>query len=92
MSEEDINYQSALSEEERSQLEAAGSAVRRRRPHADFDPQEPLEHRHRAQSIIQSKALDELETEVFETGLYENVDLHRGSRVDVLIAEIVYSE
>ncbi len=51
-----------------------------------------LEHRHRAQSIIQSKALDELETEVFETGLYENADFARGSRIGVMMAEIFYSE
>ena len=51
-----------------------------------------MEHRHRAQSIIQSKALDELETEVFETGLYENTDFARGSRVGVMIAEVFYSE
>ena len=51
-----------------------------------------LEHRHRAQSIIQSKALDELETEVFETGLYENTDFARGSRVGVMMAEMFYSE
>ena len=30
--------------------------------------------------------------EVFETGLYENVDIHRGSRAAVLLAEIAYSE
>lgn len=47
-----------------------------------------MEHRHRAQSIIQSKALDELETEVFETGLYENADVERGSRIGVMVAEI----
>ena len=29
-----------------------------------------MEYRNRAQSFIDSKALDELETEVFETGLY----------------------
>lgn len=51
-----------------------------------------LEHRHRAQSIIQSKALDELETEVFETGLYENADFARGSRIGVMMVEIFYSE
>lgn len=51
-----------------------------------------MEHRHRAQSIIQSKALDELETEVFETGLYENADFARGSRIGVMIAEIFYSK
>lgn len=51
-----------------------------------------LEYRHRAQSFIDSKALDELETEVFETGLYENVDVSRGSRYGVMAAEIVYSK
>lgn len=51
-----------------------------------------LEYRHRAQSFIDSKALDELETEVFETGLYENVDISRGSRYNVMAAEILYSE
>lgn len=51
-----------------------------------------LEYRHRAQSVIQSKALDELETEVFETGLYESVDLSRGSFLSVMAAEIVYGE
>lgn len=51
-----------------------------------------MEHRHRAQSIIQSKALDELETEVFETGLYETADIARGSRISVMAAEIFYSE
>lgn len=51
-----------------------------------------LEYRHKAQSIIDSKALDELETEVFETGLYENVDLSKGSRFGVMAAEIIYSE
>ena len=53
---------------------------------------EPLGYRHRAQSVIQSKALDELETEVFETGLYENLDLSRGSRYGVMAAEITFSE
>ena len=51
-----------------------------------------LEYRHQAQSIIDSKALDELETEVFETGLYENVDLSKGSQFGVMAAEIIYSE
>lgn len=51
-----------------------------------------LEYRHKAQSIIDSKALDELETEVFETGLYENVDLSKGSQFGVMAAEIIYSE
>jgi hypothetical protein len=51
-----------------------------------------LEYRHKAQSIINSKMLDELETEVFETGLYENQDITRGSRYSVMAAEIAYSE
>lgn len=54
-------------------------------------PGEKLEHRHRAQSIIQSKALDELETEVLTTGLYENVDLTLGSRITVVVAETIYA-
>ena len=53
-------------------MAAASTAVKRKRGKADQGRR--LERRHRAQSIIQSKALDELETEV-ETGLYENVDL-----------------
>lgn len=53
---------------------------------------DPLGYRHKAQSVIQCKALDELETEVFETGLYENLDLTRGSRYSVMAAEIIYSE
>lgn len=80
------NMQS-LSEEECNQLEATSVAVKQRRQGVT-----KLEHRHRAQSIIQSKALDELETEVLETGLYENVDLGRGSRGSVVAAEIIYSE
>lgn len=55
-------------------------------------PGEKLEHRHRAQSIIQSKALDELETEVLTTGLYENVDLTLGSRITVVVAETIYGK
>ncbi len=51
-----------------------------------------LEYRHRAQSFIDGKALDELETEVFKTDLYENVEVSRGSRYSVMAAEIVYSE
>lgn len=51
-----------------------------------------LEYRHKAQSIISSKMLDELETEVFETGLYENQDISGGSRLGVMAAEIVFSE
>ena len=77
----------SLSEEECNQLEATSVAVKQRRHGVA-----KLEHRHRAQSIIQSKALDELETEVLETGLYENVDLGRGSRGSVVAAEIMYSE
>ena len=83
-------YRRSLLEEECKQMEAAGSAVKRRRKEAHESTK--MEHRHRAQSIIQSKALDELETEVFQTGLYENVDLHRGSRTVVLVAEIAYSK
>lgn len=51
-----------------------------------------LGHRHKAQSIIDSKALDELETEVFETGFYENHGLSRGSKWGVIVAEIIYGE
>ncbi|KAL5460590.1 hypothetical protein EMCRGX_G034044 [Ephydatia muelleri] len=39
----------------------------------------------------QSKALDELETEVLTTGLYENVDLTLGSRITVVVAESIYA-
>ncbi len=93
---DESEFRSFLSDEERRQMEGAGSVVKRRRKHDEQDQglgteELKMEHRHRAQSIIQSKALDELETEVFETGLYENVDLHRGSRTVVLIAEIAYS-
>ena len=83
-------YRSSIPEEESRQMEAAGSAVKRRREEAHVG--EKLQHRHRAQSIIQSKALDELEKEVLETGLYENVDLHRGSTTSVLLAEIAYGK
>lgn len=74
---------------------------RRKHPAASSEPEAEDEsgssngkhtYRHRAQSLIDSKALDELETEVFETGLYENLDLSRGSRFDVMTAEIIYSE
>lgn len=70
------------------------SAKRREMAAASNAEKEParLEYRHRAQSVIQSKALEELETEVFETGLYENVNLTGGSRYSVMAAEIVYSE
>lgn len=77
-----------FSEEETNAMEATSNAVKQRRR-----PVPPkMEHRHRAQSIIQSKALDELETEVFETGLYENTDLSRGSNYSVMAAEIGYSK
>lgn len=68
-------------------MEATSMAVKQRRRYVT-----KLEHRHHAQSIIQSKALDELETEVLETRLYENVDVGRGSRGSVVAAEIVFSE
>ena len=67
-------------------------SVTRRKTSKGTSSSGKLEHRHRAQSIIQSKALDELETEVFETGLYENADFTRGSRISVMMAEIFYSE
>ena len=51
-----------------------------------------LEYRHKAQSIISSKMLDELETEVFETGLYENQNISGGSRFGVMATEIFFSE
>lgn len=85
-------YRSTMSEEERNQMEAAGSVVKKRRRQGVAGQQQRMEHRHRAQSIIQSQALDELETEVFETGLYENVDFSRGSSTGVMAAEIVFSE
>lgn len=69
---------------------SGGPSVRKRQ--ISKETPEKLEHRHRAQSIIQSKALDELETEVFETGLYENTDFARGSRIGVMMAEIFYSK
>ena len=82
-------------------MESTGSATKRKKEapsssngegESKGTPNEPLGYRHRAQSLIQSKALDELETEVFETGLYENLDLSRGSRYSVMAAEITYSE
>lgn len=57
----------------------------------DKPPSRHLDYRHKAQSFIDGKALDELEAEVFETGLYENQDLTRGSKLSVMAAEIVYS-
>ena len=58
----------------------------------DKPPSRHLDYRHKAQSFIDGKALDELEAEVFETGLYENQDLTRGSKLSVMAAEIVYSK
>ena len=81
------DYRKTLHEEESNAMEATSIAMKRRRP-----VPEKLDHRHRAQSIIQSKALDELETEVFETGLYENTDFVRGSEIGVMAAEIIYSK
>lgn len=80
-------FKKTLHEEESNAMEATSIAIKKRRP-----VPEKLDHRHRAQSIIQSKALDELETEVFETGLYENTDFERGSKVGVMAAEIGYSK
>lgn len=48
-----------------------------------------MEHRHRAQSIIMSKSLDQLESEV-SLGLYENVSLHAGSRKRLIALEVLY--
>ena len=76
----------ALDPSEVEQMAAVSTAVKRRRAGKE------MEHRHRAQSIIQQKALDELETEVFQTGLYENIDIHRGSCYSVLAADIAFSE
>ncbi len=85
-----------IHEEEVNAMEATTNAVKRQRANSTTRKRTPapqkLEHRHRAQSIIQSKALDELETEVFETGLYENSDLSAGSSYGVMAAEIFYSK
>ena len=83
------NSKGLLSQDEYQQMAAASTAVKRKRGKADQGRR--LERRHRAQSIIQSKALDELETEV-ETGLYENVDLSHGSRLPIVGAQVLYSE
>ena len=53
--------------------------------------EERWERRHRAQSFIQGKELDELEMEV-ETGLYENVDISHGSSIPIVTAHILFSE
>lgn len=79
-------------------MEPSGSSkgVKQRRGAAELEDDagsgKHLEYRHKAQSIIDSKILDELETEVFETGLYENQDLSRGSTFGVMTAEILYSK
>ena len=52
---------------------------------------ERWERRHRAQSFIQGKELDELEMEV-ETGLYENVDLSHGSGIPIITAHVLFSK
>lgn len=74
-------------------MEETNAAVRRRQKAATAGRYEGkrLEHRHKAQSFIDSKALDDLETEVFETGLYENIDVSRGSDPSVMAAEMIYS-
>ena len=46
-------------------------------------------HRHRAQSIIQWKSLDQLEKEAVK-GLYENIDYRRGSSYRIILCEVVY--
>ena len=48
-----------------------------------------MEHRHKAQSIIMSKSLDQLENEV-ALGFYENVSLHAGSKKRVFALEVLY--
>ena len=84
-----------LSRDEYAQMSAACTAVKARRGRrvepAVPPPSERWERRHRAQSFIQGKELDELEMEV-ETGLYENVDLSHGSRMPVLLAHTLFSE
>ncbi len=94
MADDELHMQD-VSEEEVNAMEATTNAVKQqRKQHTSLQKRTPvkLEHRHRAQSIIQSKALDELETEVFETGLYENSDLSTGSSYGVMGAEILYSK
>lgn len=82
-----------MTEEEMNAFEATTNAVKEQRKHTKVHEHTPqkLEYRHKAQSIIQSKALDELETEVFETGLYEDSDQSIGSSYGVMVAEIFYS-
>lgn len=86
-------------ESETKQMAAACNAAKAKRgqqqqPASSSTPphsSERLERRHRAQSFIQGKELDELEKEV-ETGLYENADLSHGSRTPVLLAHICFSK
>ena len=80
----------ALSQEEYQQMAATSAAAKIKRGRG-ADPAEHWERRHRAQSFIQGKQLDELEMEV-ETGLYENVDLSHGSRVPIAIAQVLFSK
>ncbi|CAI8002702.1 PGAP2-interacting protein [Geodia barretti] len=83
-----------LSRDEFMQMAAASTAAKAKRGRRSEPvvppPSERWERRHRAQSFIQGKELDELEVEV-ETGLYENVDLSYGSRMPVLLAHICFS-
>lgn len=72
-------------------MAAASTAAKTKRGRASDQAAERWERRHRAQSFIQGKELDELEMEV-ETGLYENVDLSHGSRMPIIIAHIFFSE
>ena len=78
--------QLSVYEDELKQMEAVTAAVKQRRAPSKFV------HRHRAQSIIQSEALDQLETEVVTTGLYENVNVKFGSAAGIVAAEVFYSE
>ena len=92
---QDNDYMKDVSEEEVNAMEATTNAVKQQRKQTGTRRRTApvsFEHRHRAQSIIQSKALDELETEVFETGLYENHDLSTGSSYGVFAAEIFFSK
>lgn len=79
-----------LSQDEFQQMKAASEAAKMKRGRSS-DQSERWERRHRAQSFIQGKELDELEMEV-ETGLYENVDLSHGSRIPVMMAHILFSK
>lgn len=72
-------------------MAAASAAAKAKRGRSSDESTERLERRHRAQSFIQGKELDELEMEV-ETGLYENIDLSHGSRMPIIVAHILYSE